>query len=420
AARIRPGAGLWKLEREAGLMGLDPGLVARPLGTLSGGERTKLMLCLLFLEEGDFPLIDEPTAGLDSDGRRAVGRYLASKRGFIAASHDRRLLGEAADHILAINRQGVELVRGGYAAWEEARRRKDLEEDARAERLSREISRLRGAAQRSSRWAAEAEGAKFGHGPVDRGFVGHKAAKMQKRAKAVSGRREKALEEKASMARNAEIYYRLAMSPADFGARSLARASDLSCGYSEGLPVAEGLSFSIERGTRTALVGPNGSGKSLVLKLLAGERLWTQGVFRRAPGMSVSYVPQEPRFEPRATLRDLALGQGADEGRYKAVLRHLGFPVDLLSAGAADLSRGQGKKALLGLSLCAEAHLYLWDEPLDHVDLMTRMQLEELIEDAKPTLVAVEHDLAFLEKLGFQAIDMGAHAAKGRPPGGRG
>ncbi|MDR1037672.1 MAG: ATP-binding cassette domain-containing protein [Deltaproteobacteria bacterium] len=410
--RARPGLEAWTLEREAGLMGLDSELLGRPAGILSGGERTKLMLCMLFLEEGDFPLIDEPTAGLDLEGRKAVAGYLAAKRGFVLASHDRTVLAGAADHMLAINRQGVELVRGGYGAWEEARRRKDAEEEARAERLSREIGRLRGASERSSRWAAETEKGKFGQGPVNRGFVGHKAAKMQKRAKAVADRRSRAAEEKASMARNVEIRYELSMSPARDGQRRLAEAGGLSCGYLEGRPVAEGVAFTIDRGSRTALAGPNGSGKSLVLRLLSGENLWTEGVFRRAPGIRVSCVPQEPAFVPSETLRDLAQAAGADEGRYKAVLRHLGFPADRLSANAADLSRGQQKKALLGLSLCSEAHLYLWDEPLDHVDLMTRMQLEELIDDALPTLVVVEHDLAFLERLGFEVLDMGSFSAR--------
>ncbi|MDR1080177.1 MAG: ATP-binding cassette domain-containing protein [Deltaproteobacteria bacterium] len=413
--RVRPGLEPWKLEREAGLMGLDPELLGRPLGSLSGGERTKLMLCVLFLEEGDFPLIDEPTAGLDLEGRTAAAGYLASKKGFVLASHDRTLLAASVDHMLAINRQGMELVRGGYRAWEEARRRMDAEEEARAARLSSEAARLRAAADRSSRWASKAEKEKKGHGPVNRGFIGHKAAKMQKRAGAVSARRSKAADEMAAMRRNVEIRYPLAMSPARDGVRRLAEAAGLSCGYAEGSPVVAGLSFSIERGSRTALSGSNGSGKTLVLKLLSGERLWTAGVFRRAPGISVSYVPQEPRFGPEETLGELARAAGADEGRYKAVLRHLGFPVDRLSAKAADLSRGQGKKALLGLSLCAEAHLYLWDEPLDHVDLMTRIQLEELIAEARPTLVVVEHDLAFLDRLGFDVLDMGVFAAKQCP-----
>jgi lincosamide and streptogramin A transport system ATP-binding/permease protein len=501
--RLRRGSPGWALEREAGLMGLPDGILGRPLGTLSGGERAKVMLCLLFLEEGDFPLIDEPTASLDLEGRRTVASYLAAKGGFVLASHDRALLDGASDHVLAINRQGLELVRGGYSAWEEQRRRADLEEEAKAARLAGEISRLRASAVRGARWAGLAEGEKFGRGPVDRGFVGHKAAKMQKRAKAVSARREKALEERSSMARNAEPPSRLAMSPLRFRGPRLAAGTDLSCGYGEGRPVFAGLTFTIENGSRTALTGGNGSGKTLLLRLLAGGRalagpgilagglsrggageapawaarrgddacpagagypgvavplepagpggagvppaggvpqaaaepqaagrespaewilagggIWTRGLFLRPPGLEVSYVPQEPAFSEGDTLRDLALAAGADEGRYKTVLRHLGFGRDRLSARAVEMSRGQMKKAILGLSLCDRAHLYLWDEPLDVVDVMTRIQLEELIAEARPTLVVVEHDLAFLERLGFLTIDLGRHAA--RAGGGRG
>jgi lincosamide and streptogramin A transport system ATP-binding/permease protein len=91
----------------------------------------------------------------------------------------------------------------------------------------------------------------------------------------------------------------------------------------------------------------------------------------------------------------------------------LGFGRDRLSAKVAELSRGQRKKAVLGLSLCSSSELYLWAEPLDHVDVMTRVQLEEVISDARPSLVAVEHDLAFLEKLGFETVDLGALKREG-------
>jgi lincosamide and streptogramin A transport system ATP-binding/permease protein len=298
---------------------------------------------------------------------------------------------------------------------------------------------------------------------VDRGYVGRKAAKMQKRAKAVAARRDKAFREKASMARNAEIRYELAMTPLASRKARLAEAAGLSCAARGGPAAFSGVSFSVEAGGRAALAGPNGSGKSLLLKLLAGGRAlsgpgvrergpvrggaagaagvpgipgapagagracgpdaaggpWTEtasgilirGSFRAAAGIRVSYVPQEPEFGEGETLRDLALAEGVDEGRYKTVLTHLGFGRDRLSAAARDLSRGQRKKALLGLSIAASAHLYLWDEPLDHVDIMTRMQLEELIEDAKPTLVAAEHDLAFLERLGFKMIHLGGGKA---------
>ena len=96
------GAEDWRIEREAGRIGLDEGALDRPLATLSGGERMKALLSALFLIEGCVPLIDEPTNHLDAEGRRALGRYLAGKRGFILASHDRDLLDACCDHVLAL------------------------------------------------------------------------------------------------------------------------------------------------------------------------------------------------------------------------------------------------------------------------------------------------------------------------------
>jgi lincosamide and streptogramin A transport system ATP-binding/permease protein len=379
--QTRPGSPKWALERKAGLIGLPEGALERPMGELSGGERVKAMLSILFLEDDDFPLIDEPTGGLDLEGRRLVARYLSLKRGFVLASHDRALLDGAADHVLALNRQGPELVRVVYSPWEEGRRRAEREEEAKAYRLNREAARLKRAAEKGSRWALKAEGKKLGNGPFDRGFLGAKAAKMMKRAKAVSSRRERALSDLAATPRNAEILFGLSLSPLVSKRSKLAEGAGLSCGYAGSPAVFSGLQFSLESGGRIALAGPNGSGKSLLLKLLsgrlffsapgtlaiegvsgspldanagpggadayegAGDRgtvayeeaggratvayeetgdngekgfeasavpsgrvlreggIWTEGHFRIARGLKISYVPQEPVFWPGETLR---------------------------------------------------------------------------------------------------------------------
>ena len=113
----------WKVLREAHLLGLSEEILFRPIGTLSGGERTKLQLAVLFASDG-FPLLDEPTDHLDAAGRAALARYLAAKRGFFLVSHDRTVLDGCCDHILCFEKTGATVTRGNYSVWKEEREKR--------------------------------------------------------------------------------------------------------------------------------------------------------------------------------------------------------------------------------------------------------------------------------------------------------
>lgn len=109
----------------------------RPFSTLSGGEQAKILLALLFAREGRYLLIDEPTNHLDETGRALVSRYLAKKSGFLLVSHDRAFLDGCVDHILSINRSGIEVQKGNFSSWYENRQRQDAFELAQNAQLKR-------------------------------------------------------------------------------------------------------------------------------------------------------------------------------------------------------------------------------------------------------------------------------------------
>lgn len=139
-------------------MGLEKTVLSRPWQVLSGGERTKLALSLLFVNDNDsFALIDEPTNHLDRAGRAAVSEYLRSKSGFIVVSHDREFLDGCVDHILSINRTNIEIEQGNFSTWWTNKQARDAAELAEAEQHRREAKRLEAAARRSVEWAATAE-----------------------------------------------------------------------------------------------------------------------------------------------------------------------------------------------------------------------------------------------------------------------
>lgn len=397
-----PEAESWRFPKELGLLGVEEEALWRPFSTLSNGERTKALLAALFLREGRFPLIDEPTNHLDAQGRELVSAYLRRQRGFILVSHDRRFLDGCVDHILALNRADIQVQAGNYSSWRENFDRVQQFEEAKDERLRKDVRRLQQAARRTSVWSDRVEASKVG--AYDKGFVGHKSAKMMKRAKALESRQEKALEEKQGLLQNRESVEALKLSPLVHHAKRLVSCSELTLWYGE-RKVCGPLRFAVEQGERAALEGRNGSGKSSFLKLLLGQEIRHDGELSLAPGLKVSYVPQDTSFL-RGSLGEFILERGIDESLFKAILRKLGIEREQFSRNLEDFSGGQKKKALIAASLCEQAHLYVWDEPLNFVDIDSRLQIEELLKNFAPTMIFVEHDRAFREAIASRVISL--------------
>lgn len=406
---ICPGAEEWELLRELSYLEVEPEMLQRPFMTLSNGERTKVLLAALFLNEGNFLLIDEPTNHLDSRGRKLVSEYLKRKKGFILVSHDRRFLDGCVDHILALNRTSIEVQSGNFSSWMENFERQQEFELARDRRLQKDISQLRQAAGRTSAWSDKVEKSKFGVGKTgekaaDRGFVGHKAAKMMKRSKAIEARQQKAAEEKEGLLRNLETARDIKLVSLSYRSDTLASFSDVAVSYG-GKEVCPPVSFTVERGDRVAIDGKNGSGKSSLLKILMGRPIEHTGTVWTGPGLAVSYVPQDTSHL-RGSLAEFARENHVEESLLKALLRQLDFKRGQFEKDMAEFSGGQKKKVLLAKSLCDRAHLYIWDEPLNFIDVYSRMQLQRLIGEFSPTMVFVEHDGAFRDAVATKTVKL--------------
>ena len=400
-----PTAEEWELLRETGLLGVEAETLYRPFSTLSNGERTKVLLAALFCGEERYLLIDEPTNHLDARGRQAVAEYLGRKRGFLLVSHDRAFLDVCVDHVMALNRTGVEVQSGNFSSWWENRRRRDAFEQARNEQLRKEVGRLRQAAAQTSRWSDKVEATKKGTRTAglrpDRGYIGHKSAKMMQRAKSIEDRRQRALEEKEGLLKDLERAEALKLRPLAARGRLL-DARGLSLFYGE-RRVCGPLDFRLEPGQRIALDGGNGCGKSTLLKFLLGEEITSEGTLVKLSGLTVSYVPQDTSFL-RGALGDFILERGIGESLFKAILRKLGFSREQFDRLLEDYSGGQKKKVLIAASLCEQAHLYVWDEPLNFLDINSRLQIEELLRGFAPTMIFVEHDRAFQEAIATKVI----------------
>lgn len=398
----------WELMRELSLLEVSQDVLYRPFNTLSNGEQTKVLLAVLFLKENSFLLIDEPTNHLDMTARSIVSNYLNSKNGFILVSHDRTFLDGCIDHVLSINKTNIEIQSGNFSSWLINKNRQDSFEITENEKLKREVKRLEKTACEKAMWSDKVESTKnatrnSGLRP-DRGYIGHKAAKIMKRSKAIESRQQVAIEEKSKLLNNIESADNLKIDQLHYYTNRFIQLSDISIFYEEKI-ACQNVSFTIEQGDRIALVGKNGSGKSSILKLICGEEIKYTGDFQKGSRLTISYVSQDTSLLS-GNLSDYALENGIDESLFKAILRKLDFSRVQFEKDMKDFSGGQKKKVLIAKSLCEKTHLHIWDEPLNYIDVISRMQIEDLLLQFNPTILFVEHDQTFCENIATKTIQL--------------
>ncbi len=400
----------WRVMAEANQLGLDQILLARPFSTLSRGEQTKLQLAALFAREDSYPLIDEPTNHLDLQGRERVADYLANKQGFLLVSHDRSFLNRCITHTLSLNRSSVAVLHGNYDSWEREFTRKNQAEAEQNERLKKEITRLKKSARKQADFSNKAEKGKF-HvqesevAAVDRGYIGARSASLMKRSLATQARIERNIEERQSLLKDAEQVGTLKLHPLVHPKKRLLEVRDASVHYGD-RTVCSSIGFTVDQGECIALSGPNGCGKSSILKTLCGLSDALRGDISMPGNLIVSYIPQSTEHL-HGSLDSFIAETSADETLFKAILRNMDFGRQQFDKDIAYYSEGQKKKLLLARSLCESAHLYVWDEPLNYIDVFSRVQLEALIQAYRPTLLIVEHDRAFLDRISTRIIRLG-------------
>ena len=461
---------LWKICRELNLLQVEQEILYRPFCTLSNGERTKAMLAVLFSQENKFLLIDEPTNHLDTNGKENIREYLKGKQGFILVSHDREFLDQCVDHILVINKTNIEVYRGNFSVWWEEKKRQDRYELEENERVKKDIKRLEESARIKEEWADKIESRKIGKKAAlevkkkgastkgRRAYIGEKTRRMEKRRKNLENREEKAIEEKAELLKNLETVEDLKFFPVRHYKNTVVCLSDVSVFYEMGeyslytdLQQNESLSeqlteekrgkqdvkrrqpdisrkilgkvsFTIENGECVVLCGKNGCGKSSILKAVIQAAEEKQGIditqsitltdkicytgrITTAGGLKISYVPQDTSHL-KGSLTAYAEKYHLDLTSFLMLLRKLDFGREQFEKNMEDYSGGQKKKVLIARSLCEQAHLYIWDESLNYIDVFSRMQIEEFLLKYRPTMLLVEHDTTFTRKVGTKFVEI--------------
>ena len=405
---ITPNSEDWEIIKELNLLNTDSEILYRNFNLLSGGEQIKLLLISLFLKGNNFLLIDEPTNHLDIETRNNLVEYLKKKKGFILVSHDRNFLDKLVNHIISINNTNIEIQKGNFSSWQANKERQDNFELMQNEKLQKDIKRLNISSKNAANWSDKIEKSKYNTtnsgSSIDRGYVGHQSAKMMKKSKVIEKRIEKSIEEKSNLLKNIDRNDSLKMVPLVSQKNPLIVAKDFQIKYDNN-PIFKKESFDIKNGDRVAIVGKNGIGKSSILKLIIGNEIQYNGEIKVANDLKISYVAQSTD-NLRGSLKEFVRSQKIDESIFKAMLSKMGVSNIEFDKNIQEMSEGQKKKILIAKSISESAHLYIWDEPLNYIDILTRIQIEEAILKYEPTMIFVEHDEKFIENVATKSIKL--------------
>ncbi|WP_307067692.1 ATP-binding cassette domain-containing protein [Alkalibacillus filiformis] len=391
---------VWEIEREFNLIGLSPDLLDKRFNLLSGGEQTKVLLVELFLNESAFPLIDEPTNNLDAHGRHVVGQYLNQKKGFIVVSHDEHFLNQFVDHILAINKQSIDVISGNVETWKAEKLNADLLTKKKNEKLQEEIKRLNEVSSQVNNWGNKRENS------TKDSSERRLAAKQMKRAKAIKKRTEEMVDEKRSLINNIEEEndLKLKVNHPRKQVLSLRHFSILR----DGRPLFEPINVDVEPGERLFIEGENGVGKSTLLNFILGqEKFETIGDYHiRLPDhCSLLFQTNQDILDIASALQEYALKQEREEFLY--LLHQLGIKRSRFTESSSKhWSAGEQKKVFLANALLGHNELFIWDEVTNSLDIMVVQQLISALNFYKPTMIGVDHNEFFVDAMATKRIEL--------------
>ena len=346
---------------------------------LSGGEKTRVNLARLILEDTDILLLDEPTNHLDLKATEWLEDYLLRFRGTVLAiSHDRYFLDRVVSRTVEIMGGKAEFYSGNYSFYVEEKQRRYEEQLKKYEKEQAKVAQLAAAADRLHLWA----------------FMGNDA--LHKRAFSM----EKRMERIAQTDRpKAERAMKMRFAQREFSGDEVLVIDGVTKSFGSRKLFSD-LELIIEGGERIALIGDNGTGKSTLIKLIMGEDVPDSGMLRRGPSVKTAYLPQIIKFDyPSRSLLDTMLySEKCTPQTARNRLGSFRFSGEDVFKPVSALSGGEQSRLRLCILMRDELNFLILDEPTNHLDIQSREWIEEALEEYNEALLFVSHDRYFIER----------------------
>lgn len=369
-------------------MGFSDKALDTVISTLSGGEKTRLALAKLLIEEPDLLILDEPTNHLDFKTLMWLENYLISYKGAIlTVSHDRYFLDKTVNKIIEIDRARFYEYSGNYSAYQVLREQRLTRELKEYEAQEKQIAELSDYVQRNITRASTSNMAKSRQKMLD---------KIEPITKPIFSNKKSYINFEYDKEPYKDILY----------------VKNLSLSVGEGNErknIIEDLSFDVKRGDKIALIGPNGAGKSTLLKALQGIKSIDNGSFEWTKNVKLSYFDQENRY---LNLENTALEEiwsrypSETELFMRKTLAKMLLTGDDIYKKVGVLSGGERAKLMFAILSLEKSNVLILDEPTNHIDLDTKEILENALFDYRGTLIFVSHDRYFLNRIPTKIFEL--------------
>lgn len=390
-------------------LGLSQVTMDTPVAILSGGQKTRLGLARILLQDPALLLLDEPTNHLDIGALVWLEGYLATYRGaLLVVSHDRAFLDNVARTVLEMNASthAVTAYPGNYSAYADAKRREREKHVQEYSDQQERIAKLENAIQQ---WKGQASNIE--HETIH--FHYRKQAKKIARQGVIRQRRlERLLESEEMLDKpRGSWQMRLEFVNTPASGQDVLILEGLAKSYGE-RSLFQDVNLTLRRGERIALVGPNGAGKTTLLRLITGGQEPTAGRVRIGSNVQIGYLAQEQEtLDPtRSALETAQQAGGLSETDARRFLHYYLFSGDDVFTPIGALSYGERSRLALGLMVLQGCNLLLLDEPINHLDIPSRERFEDALSGYQGTVLAVAHDRYFVQRFatGIWALSGGS------------
>ena len=367
------------MNRVANGLDIPAAMREQPFDSLSGGEKTRVNLARLILENTDILLLDEPTNHLDLHATEWLEDYLLRFKGTVLAiSHDRFFLDRVVERCIEISEGKAEFYSGNYSFYVQERQHRFEEKLKKYEKDQAKIEQLTRAAEQMHLWA----------------FMGND--KLHKRAFSMEKRIEHLSHtEKPTEQKKLSVKFR----QREFSGDEVLVIEDVSKSFGD-RKLFSGLEMTVTGGERIALIGDNGTGKSTLVKLIMGEETPDSGYLYRGPAVRTAYLPQIVSFssDSRSALDTMLYDCKCQPQDARDRLGAFGFRGEDVMTPVGALSGGERSRLKLCMLMGSDINFLILDEPTNHLDIASREWMEDALSDYTETLLFVSHDRYFIEK----------------------